>query len=65
NKNKELISQEIKDEDEVSDSSVIVAKVFNIMQTVICYKEQKFKVKSFFEELEFLKNLLKEYKYVY
>ncbi|CAG8833838.1 1413_t:CDS:1, partial [Gigaspora margarita] len=63
NKNKEPIRQEI-DEDKVSDLPIIATKVFNTMQTVICYEKQKIlELNLLLEKLEFLRNLLKEYKH--
>ncbi|CAG8733153.1 43548_t:CDS:2, partial [Gigaspora margarita] len=60
--NEESIRQEI-DEDEVPDPLVTATEVFNAMQTVIRYKEQEISESNlFFEELGFLRNLLKEYK---
>ncbi|CAG8790378.1 18785_t:CDS:1, partial [Racocetra fulgida] len=64
--NEESVRQEIKDEDEVPDPPVTAAEVFNAMQTVIRYEEQENSESNLsLEELEFLRNLLKEYKRVY
>ncbi|CAG8600061.1 5802_t:CDS:2, partial [Cetraspora pellucida] len=63
--NKELIRQEFEDDDdEVPDPSVTATEVYNAIKTVICYKKQKnSELNLFFEELSFLKQLLKEYKH--
>ncbi|CAG8797369.1 15300_t:CDS:2, partial [Cetraspora pellucida] len=54
----------IEGEDEVPDSPITAAKVFNAMQTAIRYEEQENSESNLsLEELGFLKNLLKEYKY--
>ncbi|CAG8834827.1 24189_t:CDS:1 [Racocetra persica] len=66
NKNEESVEQEIEDEDKVLNLPITAAEVFNAMQTVIRYEEQKNSESNLFlEELEFLKNLLKEYKHIY
>ncbi|CAG8533221.1 6993_t:CDS:2 [Cetraspora pellucida] len=53
--NEESISQKINEEDKVPDPSVTPAKVFNAMQTVICYEKQKNSESNLpLEELEFL-----------
>ncbi|CAG8740952.1 32644_t:CDS:1, partial [Racocetra persica] len=62
----EPTKQEIKNKDEIFDPPVTAAKVYNIMQTVICYEEQEnSELTIILKKLRFLRNLLKKYKYIY
>ncbi|CAG8706520.1 4589_t:CDS:2, partial [Dentiscutata heterogama] len=64
--NNKLIGQEDEDKDEVPDLLVVATEAYDTMQTIICYEEQESSESNLsFEELEFLRKLLKKYKYVH